>query len=77
MDVVGLLLIVALVGALGLAAGGRSRDDVRARGRWDAAFEHESRRLQRTDATGVLRCRSCGSSALERHGSCPQCGAVL
>ena len=60
-----------------LAGGGRSRDDLRARRRWDAAFDHESRKVSRTDATGMLLCRSCGASASERAGRCPSCGAVL
>ena len=70
-----------LLGALALfgilLGGGRSREDIRARRRWDAAFDSESRRLSRTDATGVLRCRSCGTSASERAGRCPSCGAAL
>ena len=72
----GLLVVgVALLGML--AGGGRSREDIRARRRWDAAFEHDSRRLSRTDATGMLLCRSCGASAPERAGRCPRCGALL
>lgn len=70
---------VAVVGGLGLIAGsgtGKTRDDLRSR-RWDQAFEIESRRLQQTDATGVLRCRSCGASGAERAGRCPACGAIL
>jgi len=70
-----------LLGAIAVLAmflgGGSRREDIRARRRWDAAFDHESRRLSRTDATGVLRCRSCGASAPERSGRCPSCGAVL
>ncbi len=78
MDVVWFGLLVVGVAVLGmLAGGGRSREDIRARRRWDAAFEHESRRLSHTDATGMLLCRSCGASAPERAGRCPRCGAML
>jgi rubrerythrin len=78
MDVVLFGLLVVGVAALGtLAGGGRPREDLRARRRWDAAFEHESRRTSHTDATGVLLCRSCGTSAHERAGRCPRCGAML
>ena len=71
-----LLGAIAILGML-LGGGGGRREDLRARRRWDAAFDHESRRLSRTDATGVLRCRSCGSSASERAGRCPSCGSIL
>jgi rubrerythrin len=78
MDVVWFGLLVLAVALLGmLAAGGRSREDVRARRRWDATFEHEIRRTSHTDATGMLLCRSCGTSASERAGRCPRCGAML
>jgi rubrerythrin len=78
MDLVWFGLLVVGVAVLGmLAGGGRSREDIRARRRWDAAFEHDSRRLSRTDATGMLLCRSCGTSAPERAGRCPRCGALL
>lgn len=70
-----LVVAVALIGMLG--AGGRSREDIRSRRRWDAAFEQESRRTSHTDATGMLLCRSCGASASERAGRCPRCGAML
>jgi hypothetical protein len=70
-----LLGAIAVIGIF-LGGGGR-REDFRARRRWDAAFDQESRRLSRTDATGVLRCRSCGANAAERAGRCPSCGAVL
>ena len=77
MELLGIAAIV-LVGVVGLLAGsGRSRDDMRARRRWDNSFELESRRLQRTDATGVLMCRRCGASGSERAGRCPACGAGL
>jgi hypothetical protein len=66
---------IALVALL--VAGGRPRDDARMRRRWDAAFDHESRRISHTDATGMLLCRSCGASASERSGRCPSCGAIL
>jgi rubrerythrin len=67
----GIALVALLLG------GGRARDETRMRRRWDAAFDQESRRLSHTDATGVLRCRSCGASASERAGRCPSCGSVL
>ena len=71
-------LLLGAIAILGLlVGGGRSREDLRARRRWDARFDHESRRLSRTDATGMLMCRSCGASASERAGRCPSCGAVL
>ncbi len=71
------LLVVAVVLLGMLAAGGRSREDLRMRRRWDAAFEQEGRRTSHTDATGMLLCRSCGASAPERAGRCPRCGALL
>lgn len=78
MDVVWFGLLVVGVVLLGmLAGGGRSREDIRTRRRWDATFEHESRRTSYTDATGMLLCRSCGTSASERAGRCPRCGAIL
>lgn len=76
-DLVSLLLFVAIaVAGVALGRGGR-RDDLRARRRWDAAFDQESRRITQTDATGMLVCRSCGASASERAGRCPACGAGL
>ena len=78
MDVVWFGLLVVGVAVLGtLAGGGPGREDFRARRRFDAAFEQESRRTVHTDATGMLLCRSCGSSASERAGRCPRCGAML
>jgi rubrerythrin len=78
LDVVWFGLLVVGVAVLGtLAGGGRGREDFRARRRFDAAFEQESRRTVHTDATGMLLCRSCGSSASERAGRCPRCGAML
>ena len=71
---------VVVAGGIGLIAGsgtGTSRDETRARGRWDQAFEIESRRIRQTDATGVLRCRACGANGYERAGRCPRCGAIL
>jgi len=71
-------LLLGAIAILGMfLGGGARREDLRARRRWDAAFDHETRRLSRSDATGVLRCRSCGASASERAGRCPSCGAVL
>jgi len=72
MDIIWFGLLVVGVAVLGTLAGGG-----RARRRFDAAFEHESRRTDHTDATGVLLCRSCGASASERVGRCPRCGATL
>jgi rubrerythrin len=78
MDVVWFGLLVVGVAVLGtLAGGGRGREDFRARRRFDAAWEQESRRTTHTDATGMLLCRSCGASGSERAGRCPRCGAVL
>ena len=71
------LLLAGIAVLALLIGGGRSRDDLRARRRWDAAFDHESRKLSRTDATGMLMCRSCGASASESAGRCPSCGATL
>jgi uncharacterized paraquat-inducible protein A len=68
------VVAVALIGML--AAGGRS-EDIRSRRRWDTAFEQESRRTSYTDATGMVLCRSCGTSASERAGRCPRCGVML
>jgi len=78
MDVVWFGLLVVGVAVLGtLAGGGRGREDFRARRRFDAAFEQESRRTTHTDATGMLLCRSCGAGGSERAGRCPRCGAML
>lgn len=71
---------VVVAGGIGLIAGsgaGTSRDELRARRRWDQAFEIESRRIRPTDATGVLRCRACGANGSERSGRCPRCGSGL
>jgi hypothetical protein len=77
-DLVWSALLLAAIAALGIFLGrGSSREDLRARRRWDAAFDFESRRSTRTDATGVLRCRSCGASASEKAGRCPSCGSAL
>ncbi len=78
MDLVWLVLLVLGIAGLGMLAGsGRSREDLRLRGRWDTRFERESRRQTQTDATGMLRCRRCGTGAAERAGRCPACGAIL
>ena len=78
MDVVWFGLLVVGVAVLGtLAGGGRSREDFRARRRFETAFDQESRRTTHTDATGMLLCRSCGASASERAGRCPRCSATL
>ena len=78
MDAVWFGLMVIGVALLGmLAGGGGRREDIRARRRWDSAFEQESRRISQTDATGMLVCRSCGASASERAGRCPRCTAML
>jgi len=71
------LLVLGIVGLGTLAGSGRSREDMRLRGRWDSRFEVESRRQTQTDATGMLMCRSCGTGAPERAGRCPACGAML
>jgi len=76
MEVLSLLLLLAMLGLLSTLTGGM-REDTRARRRWDARFDFESREVRRTDATGVLMCRSCGSSGSERAGCCPRCGAGL
>ena len=78
MDAVWFGLMVIGVAVLGMLAGGGSRrEDIRARRRWDSAFEQESRRISQTDATGMVMCRSCGASASERAGRCPRCSAML
>jgi ribosomal protein L40E len=77
-DVFWSFLLLIIVGSLGiLVARGGNREDLRARRRWDQAFDYESRRITRTDVTGMLLCRSCGASASEQAGRCPKCGATL
>ena len=77
-DLVWSMLLLGAIAVLGiLLGGGGRREDFRARRRWDAAFDSEIRRTSHTDATGVLRCRSCGANASERAGRCPSCGSVL
>lgn len=78
-DLVWSFLLLGAIVILGMAVGraGRGHDDLRARRRWDAAFDSEIRRITHTDATGMLLCRSCGASASERSGRCPACGASL
>ena len=71
-------LLLTAIAVFGIFLGrGSTREDIRARRRWDAAFDFESRRSTRTDATGMLRCRSCGSGASEKAGRCPSCGSGL
>jgi rubrerythrin len=72
-----LAFIVAGLVGFGLLAGAvRPRDD-RMQRRWESSFYTETHRQVDTDATGVLMCRRCGTSASERAGRCPSCGAVL
>jgi rubrerythrin len=77
-EILGVVILVLLIGGFSLlAGGGRSASDLRMRRRWEANFESEVRQIRPTDATGVLMCRRCGSSASERAGRCPSCGAIL
>ena len=72
MDVVWFGLLVVGVAVLGtLAGGGRGREDFRARRRFDAAFEQESRRTTHTDATGMLLCRSCAAKRVRTGRTVP------
>ncbi len=75
-----MMFVLIMVGLLGfglLAGAGRPRDKMRNHRRWESAFYAESHKEVHTDATGVLICRQCGSSASERAGRCPSCGAGL
>lgn len=77
-EVVPLLIGLAMLGGLAMLAGSMGgREDQRTRSRWDTRFDREARELRRTDATGVLTCRRCGSSGSERSGVCPRCRAML
>lgn len=71
---VGLAMLIGLVIISGAIGAG---DDVRGRRRWDARFERDARELRRTDATGMVLCRKCGTSASERSARCPKCGERL
>lgn len=76
-DLLWIVVVVFLIAAFGVLTGSaRGRDD-RTRRRWESAFYAESHKQTRTDATGVLMCRICGTSAPERAGRCPSCGATL
>ena len=75
-DAVLFLVGVVMLVALFALAGSFGREDARMRRRWDARFDTEARMLRRTDATGVLMCRRCGSSGSERAGTCTKCGAI-
>ena len=76
-DIFWSILLLLIVGSVGIFIGRGTREDLRARRRWDQTFDYESRRTTRSDVTGMLRCRSCGANAAERAGRCPSCGAVL
>ncbi|MGH2498976.1 MAG: hypothetical protein ACRDF0_02610 [Candidatus Limnocylindria bacterium] len=76
MEIIGFVMLLVMIGLLSTLTGGL-REDPRMRRRWDARFDHESRQVRHTDATGVLMCRSCGASGSERAGRCPRCGAGL
>lgn len=78
-EIVPLFIGLAMLGGLAMLAGsiGGGREDIRTRRRWDTRFDYEARELRRTDATGVLTCRKCGSSGSERSGYCPSCRAML
>ena len=74
----GIVVLLMFFGAFALmSGGGRSATETRMKRRWDSSFDAEIRRVQRSDATGVLRCRRCGASGSERSGRCPGCTAVL
>lgn len=77
MDAVLFLIGIVMLVALFFLAGSVARDEPRMRARWDVTSGRESRELRRTDATGVLMCRRCGSSGGEKAGICPRCGAAL
>jgi rubrerythrin len=75
-----LMFVFIVVGLLvfGLVAGVvRPREELRNARRWESSFYAESHKEVHTDATGVLMCRQCGTSASERAGRCPSCGAGL
>jgi hypothetical protein len=77
-ELLGLVILVLLIGGMALlASGARSASELRMQRRWESTFESEIRQVRPTDATGVLMCRRCGASALERAGRCPGCGAIL
>lgn len=78
MDGVGLLLLILFFGMVALISGtGRSRQDLILRRQSDARVNASLHRTTRTDATGMLMCRRCGTESPEQAGSCPRCGASL
>lgn len=77
MDGVGLLILLLVFASLALFSGSsRARQDFLRR-QGDARIEATLYRSTRTDATGMLMCRRCGTESAERAGACPRCGASL
>ncbi len=78
MDGVGLLLLLLFFALIAVLSGtGRSRRDAILRRQSDAHLNESLYRSVRTDATGMLTCRRCGTESSEQAGSCPRCGASL